>query len=212
MTQTILKQYSFKHESPSGLFLLYAGIKEKEQEVGHLNVEIKAKCNNQEAIREYLKTNNADFKGIDHQIDTYFNVPNGRLKLREGEIENFLIHYERSDQEGPKQSKVTLYTLQPDSTLKEVLTKALGILVVVDKKREIYFIDNVKFHVDVVESLGTFMEIEAIDKDGSLGEDKLNEQCNQYLQEMGIRDEDLISVSYSDLLLPKSSEHFSQTL
>jgi adenylate cyclase class 2 len=170
--------------------------------MGHLNVEIKARCNNQDAIREYLKANNADFRGIDHQIDTYFNVPNGRLKLREGEIENFLIHYERSDQEGPKQSKVTLYTSQPGSTLKEALTKALGILVVVDKEREIYFIENVKFHVDVVENLGTFMEIEAIDKDANIGKDKLNEQCNKYLKEMGIKDENLISVSYSDLLLP----------
>lgn len=168
-----------------------------------MNVEIKARCSNQEEVREYLKAHNADFKGVDHQIDTYFNVPNGRLKLREGEIENFLIHYERSDQEGPKQSKVTLYTSQPGSTLKEALTKSLGILVAVDKKREIYFIDNVKFHVDVVESLGTFMEIEAIDSDGSIGRDKLNEQCNKYLQELGIKNEDLVSVSYSDLLLQK---------
>lgn len=171
--------------------------------MGHLNVEIKARCSNQESMREYLKAHNADFKGVDHQIDTYFNAPNGRLKLREGEIENFLIYYERSDQEGPKQSKVTLYTSQPGSTLKEILTKALGILVVVDKKREIYFIENVKFHVDVVDNLGTFMEIEAIDKDGSIGKDKLNEQCNKYLNELGIKDEDLISVSYSDLLLQK---------
>lgn len=171
--------------------------------MGHLNIEIKARCNNQEAIREYLTVNNADFKGIDHQVDTYFIVPNGRLKLREGDIENFLIHYERSDQEGPKQSKVTLYASQPGSTLKDTLTNALGILVVVDKKREIYFIDNVKFHIDVVDNLGTFIEIEAIDYDGSIGKDELNEHCNKYLNALGISDEDLISVSYSDLLLQK---------
>ena len=171
--------------------------------MGHLNVEIKAKCKNQDIIRSYLKEHKADFRGIDHQIDTYFNVSNGRLKLREGEIENFLIHYERSDQEGPKQSKVTLYTSQPGSSLKEILVKALGVKVIVDKNREIYFIDNVKFHVDLVENLGTFIEIEAIDKDGSIGKDKLNEQCNKYLREMGIKDEDLVSVSYSDLLLEK---------
>lgn len=47
------------------------------------------------------------------------------------------------------------------------------------------------------------MEIEAIDKDGSIGKDKLNEQCSRYLREMDIKDEDLISVSYSDLLLQK---------
>jgi len=171
--------------------------------MGHINVEIKARCNNQDAIRKYLKEHDADFKGVDHQIDTYFNVSNGRLKLREGEIENFLVHYERSDQVGPKQSKVTLYNSQPGSMLKEALAKALGVLVVVDKKREIYFIENVKFHVDNVQDLGTFMEIEAIDKDGSIGQDKLNEQCQQYLSEMGIRGQDLIPVSYSDLLLNK---------
>jgi predicted adenylyl cyclase CyaB len=98
---------------------------------------------------------------------------------------------------------VALYTSRSGSTLKEVLIKALGILVVVDKKREIYFIDKVKFHVDIVEGLGTFIEIEAIDKDGSIGIDKLNEQCQKYLREMAIKDEDLISVSYSDLLLEK---------
>ncbi len=171
--------------------------------MGHLNVEIKARCDNQDIIRNYLKEHKADFKGVDHQIDTYFIVSNGRLKLREGEIENFLIHYQRSDQAGPKQSIITLYTSQPNSTLKEALTKALGVLVVVDKKREIYFIENVKFHIDAVKGLGTFMEIEAIDKDGNIGNEKLNEQCQKYLKEMGIKDEDLVSVSYSDLLLKK---------
>ena len=171
--------------------------------MGHLNIEIKARCNDQETIREYLKYHDAEFKGVDHQVDTYFNVPCGRLKLREGEIENFLIHYERSDQEGPKQSKVTLFASQPGSTLKEALTKALGILAVIDKKREIYFIDNVKFHVDLVKDLGTFIEIEAIDKDGIYSKDYLEEQCKKYLNGMGIKEEDLISVSYSDLLLQK---------
>lgn len=65
----------------------------------HLNIEIKAKSNNQDAIREILKSKNADVKGIDHQIDTYFNVNFGRLKLREGNIENHLIHYQREDKE-----------------------------------------------------------------------------------------------------------------
>ncbi|MBU0661014.1 class IV adenylate cyclase [Patescibacteria group bacterium] len=168
-----------------------------------LNIEIKAKSNNQEAIRDILKSKNADFKGVDHQIDTYFKVNNGRLKLREGNIENKLIHYQRENKEGPKQSDVTLYNFVPNSSLKDILTKSLGILTIVDKKREIYFIDNVKFHIDVVEDLGTFVEIEAIDKDGSIGKEKLLEQCNFYLNLFEICEEDLISLSYSDLLLKK---------
>lgn len=169
--------------------------------MAHVNIEIKARSNNQAEIREILKSKNADFKGVDHQIDTYFKVNHGRLKLREGKIENHLIHYQREDKEGPKQSDVTLFNSDPNSSLKDILTKALGVLVVVDKKREIYFIDNVKFHIDVVVDLGTFVEIEAIDNDGTIGKDKLHEQCQFFLNLFKITQENLISVSYSDLLL-----------
>jgi len=169
--------------------------------MGHINIEIKAKSANQDEIRGILKSRNADFRGIDHQIDTYFNVPFGRLKLREGNIENHLIQYDREDKDGPKQSNVLLYKSTPDSTLKDLLNKSLGILVIVDKQREIYFIDNVKFHLDHVQGLGTFVEIEAIDYDGSIGRDRLLEQCNQYLELFKVSQEDLVSVSYSDLLL-----------
>ena len=168
-----------------------------------LNIEIKAKSNNQDWIKEVLKTHHAEFKGVDHQIDTYFKVNSGRLKLREGNIENSLVHYQREDKEGPKQSNVTLYYPDPKSSLKDILIKALGILIVVDKSREIYFINNVKFHVDIVKDLGTFVEIEAIDPDGTIGKEKLLEQCNYYLDLFKIREEDLISNSYSDLLLNK---------
>ena len=169
----------------------------------HLNIEIKAKCNDHEKIRSILKSHNADFKGTDHQIDTYFIVNNGRLKLREGNIENFLVFYEREDKEGPKQSDVILFKSDPNSSLKEILLTSLGTLVVVNKQREIYFIENVKFHIDTVKNLGTFMEIEAIDIDGSFGKEKLLEQCQNYLDLFGIPKNDLISVSYSDLLLQK---------
>ncbi len=167
----------------------------------NLNIEIKAKANNQDVIREILKSRKAKFKGIDHQIDTYFNVKNGRLKLREGHIENYLIHYERENKKGPKQSDVVLYKYQPGSSLKELLIKALGILIIVDKKREIYFINNVKFHIDTVDNLGTFIEIEAIDSDEGIGEKKLKEQCDYFLDLFEISKSDLISCSYSDLLL-----------
>ena len=168
-----------------------------------INIEIKARSSNQDAVREILKSRNADFKGVDHQIDTYFVVPNGRLKLREGNIENTLIYYEREDKEGPKQSNVDIYHCEPKPELKETLTSALGVLVVVDKKREIYFIDKIKFHVDVVEGLGNFIEIEAIDETGTMDKDILYKQCQEYLKLFNIAEEDLVSVSYSDLLLEK---------
>ena len=127
-------------------------------------IEIKAKCNNPKNIEQILKSLNADFKGIDHQIDTYFDVPNGRLKLRQGTIENHLIFYHRANQAGPKQSNVMLYPSPNSEMLKEILSTAIGNKVIIDKKRQIYFIDNVKFHIDEVKGLGNFMEIEAIVK------------------------------------------------
>ena len=165
-----------------------------------LNIEIKARSSALDRIRGILTAAGADFKGTDHQIDTYFNVPNGRLKLREGSIENNLIHYERENKQGPKQSTVTLFKSAPESSLKQLLTKANDISTVVDKQREIYFINNVKFHLDTVQSLGTFVEIEAIDTDGSIGQERLLEQCNHYLAQFNLAEADLVSVSYSDLL------------
>lgn len=168
-----------------------------------INIEIKARSNTQDKVRSVLKSKNADFKGIDHQIDTYFNVPFGRLKLREGTIENSLIHLERENKEGPKQSNVILFKSDPHSSLKELLTKALGVMVVVDKQREIYFIDNVKFHIDTVADLGTFVEIEAIDDNGKIGTENLLKQCRFYMGLFGISKDSLVSVSYSDLLIEK---------
>jgi predicted adenylyl cyclase CyaB len=171
----------------------------------HINIEIKARCTDQDRIREILKSENADCKGIDHQIDTYFKSPNGRLKLRQGTIENSLIFYNREDKEGPKQSEVTLLNVDPTNSPRDILVQAMGVLVEVDKEREIYFIENIKFHLDTVKGLGTFVEIEAIDSDGSIGKETLLEQCNEYLEKFGIQNDDLISVSYSDMLLEQGN-------
>ena len=172
-----------------------------------LNIEFKAKANNLAALEALLQNRNPLFIGEDHQVDTYFNVAAGRLKLREGNIENALIHYEREDLAGAKSSHVLLYQHQPDKTLKDILIKTLGIKAVVDKKRKIYFINNVKFHFDTVESLGTFVEVEAIDKDGSIGKEKLQAQCDEYAASFGIAAEDYCSVSYSDMILSNHKEH-----
>jgi adenylate cyclase, class 2 len=169
----------------------------------HINIEIKARCQDQTRIREILHIENADFRGIDHQVDTYFRVNKGRLKLREGNIENNLIRYERENQAGPKQADITLYKTEPGSSLKELLTKALGILITVDKVREIYFIGNVKFHIDTVKELGTFVEIEAIGDDETTDKERLLQQCQHYLSLFKIPEHDLVAVSYSDLLMPE---------
>lgn len=166
----------------------------------HLNIEIKARCSQPDKIRRILQSLKADFKGIDHQIDTYFHCSTGRLKLREGSIERNLIHYNRSDGKQPKASIVTLEKVAPSSNIKAVLSHALGVKIVVDKQRGIYFVGNVKFHVDEVVGLGSFVEIEAIDSEGSIGQKKLEEQCRHYMELFGIQETDLVEVSYSDLL------------
>ncbi len=166
-----------------------------------LNVEIKARCADPENIRQLIQQKDPVFKGIDHQTDTYFKVRDGRLKLRQGSIENNLIFYNRANQAGPKASHVDLFAVNEASeTLKNILTKSLGVRWVVDKQREIYFIDNVKFHIDRVKNLGSFVEIEAIDSDGSRSEDMLREQCNFYIKYLGIKEDDLLTHSYSDLI------------
>ena len=87
--------------------------------------------------------------------------------------------------------------------LKEVLTKSNGVKVIVNKKREIYYINNVKFHIDEVPGLGSFVEIEAGNVFVDLLQHQLKEQCDFYLKEFGIKEEDLIELSYSDMLLNK---------
>lgn len=167
----------------------------------YLNVEIKARCTNPAFIRNYLLSNNAEYRGTDEQTDTYFHVPHGRLKLREGNIENNLIYYERSNQAGPKDSHFQLVKINDAAGLKEVLAKANGIKTVVKKKREIYYIGNVKFHIDEVPGLGSFVEIEAGNIVADLSKDQLKEQCDYYLAAFNIKTEDLIKVSYSDMLI-----------
>ncbi|MCF6242677.1 MAG: class IV adenylate cyclase [Bacteroidales bacterium] len=171
----------------------------------HINIEIKARAESNDKIRSILKSKNADFKGIDHQVDTYFNIPSGRLKLRQGNIENSLIFYRRENTAEPKESDVSLYRAKETGDLKQVLQSALGKLVTVDKQREIYFINNVKFHLDSVKGLGEFVEIEAIGKQENERETLLK-QCNYYLQLFDIEDKNLISVSYSDMLLNKKRD------
>lgn len=173
--------------------------------MSYLNVEIKARCNDASFIRNYLLTNGADYKGTDEQTDTYFNVLNGRLKLREGHIENNLIFYERTNQAGPKNSHFQLVKIEDAMGLKEALTKSNGVKVIVKKKREIYFIKNVKFHIDEVPGLGSFTEIEAGNKTADLSQGELQAQCEFYLKAFGIEEKDLIEVSYSDMLLQKVS-------
>lgn len=165
-----------------------------------INVEVKARCANAERVRAVLRERGARFAGADHQVDTYFRVPEGRLKLRQGNIENALIYYRRPDAVGPKQSDVLLYPVERGAELRALLAAALGMLVTVDKQREIYYVGNVKCHIDDVQGLGSFVEIEAAG-DEHADRDGLLKQCREYMEAFGICDADLVAGSYSDLII-----------
>ncbi|MBA2250179.1 MAG: class IV adenylate cyclase [Chitinophagaceae bacterium] len=164
------------------------------------NFEFKAKTTCLDTLEKKLLALNPKFNGVDKQTDTYFNVAKGRLKLREGNIENALIFYERENSAGAKLSKVLLYHHKIDNALKEILTKIHGIKIVVEKTRRIYFIENVKFHFDKVSRLGTFVEVEAIDTTGNIAPEALREQCKKYSDLFEIEAGDYVADSYSDLL------------
>ena len=168
----------------------------------HINVEIKAKCFHLKKVEAFLVTNNASFVGTDYQKDTYFHVSSGRLKLRQGNIENNLIFYTRNNQPGPKQSDFHLVKFEDGKALENLLTEALGVKVIVEKKRSIYYINNVKIHLDELDGFGTFVEIEASNinaEDKTI--DDLRKQCEALMAAFDITEGDLIHNSYSDILL-----------
>lgn len=169
-----------------------------------LNVEIKARCKDLEHLHGILMKSGADFKGTDLQEDRYYAAKAGRLKLRQGPIENTLIHYHRPETDGTKTSEVLLYHPTNPKGLQAVLDEAMALRVVVAKERRIYFHGNIKFHLDRVRELGSFVEIEAIDRDGSRTREDLEVQCQAWMTRLGIKAEDGIAQSYSDMLLAKT--------
>jgi adenylate cyclase class 2 len=154
----------------------------------HTNFEFKARLRDEALIRATLKRLRARYVGTDHQVDTYFRVPRGRLKVREGRIENALIYYERPDSPRARRARI----------VKAILARTLAVLVVVDKRREIYLVGNVKIHLDRVRGLGKFVEVEAISRSGSLA--KIRQQARKFQKLFGIAPSDLVGQSYSDLV------------
>ena len=179
------------------------------------NVEIKARCEPSQAqrIRSILQ-DTADYRGEDRQRDTYFQVTTGRLKLRQGDIERALIQYDRPDRNGPKTSRYTLVPLTPpqDERTREALANSLGILAVVHKIRHIFYDENVKFHVDFLEGLGHFVEIEVRDQEEAVEVEALREQCEHHMRRFGIGPDALVSVSYSDMILERMSSSLSNRI
>ena len=167
------------------------------------NIEIKAKCGDFNYARQTAKRLQTDYIGNLHQIDTYFETKEGRLKLREiNDIEAQLIPYYKEYSTGPMKSSYSVLPVNDPDNLKHILDKTLGTITVVDKKREVFLINNVRVHLDEVKNLGTFIEFEAVYEENSPS-DKEREvaKVSKLMDTFKIQEEDLLDKSYIDYLL-----------
>jgi homotetrameric cytidine deaminase len=165
------------------------------------NIEIKARDRDPARTLELALQLGAADEGDLQQRDTYFDRARGRLKLREQEPgEDELIEYRRADEAGARASSYQRVRVSSAPDLREALDAALGTLVVVTKRRRLLLSDNVRIHLDEVEGLGSFIELEAVAGPGS---DLAAEQAQvaDLRGRLEIGDDALVGESYSDLLL-----------
>ncbi len=167
------------------------------------NIEIKASYNDLEKGRHKARALSAELMGTDHQLDTYFNVPQGRLKLRESSLAGcYLIPYLRPDEEGTKKSHYVLLPVEDATTTKELLRRMFGVRLIVEKERHIYLWQNVRIHLDRVAGLGNFLEFEAM-VDQSHDQTLCRQQIQFLLKHFNIPETHLIAESYVDLIEQK---------
>nr|QBK93193.1 MAG: CYTH domain protein [Pithovirus LCPAC403] len=166
------------------------------------NIEIKAKLKVsieefENLVQEYTGKDKPD--EVILQSDTFFKCNSGRLKLRvfhNGTGE--LISYKRNDISGPKSSIYCLYPTDSPEELKKVLSEGLEILGEVVKKRLLYMHNSTRIHIDEVKGLKfPYMELEVTNLRSSEEGIKI---CSEIKKELNIQDEDLLEVSYFDLL------------
>ena len=170
--------------------------------MARLNVECKARAADLEVTARRCLAIGAEPRGDLHQRDTYFAPARGRLKLREeGPETAVLIAYRRPDTTAEVESRYVLAPVTDPAATIEALDGALGTTVVVTKRRRLFMYENVRIHLDDVEGLGTFVELEGVvARDGS-DRDATVERVARLREELGITDEALVAVGYCDLLL-----------
>eukprot|EP00057_Strongylocentrotus_purpuratus_P023642 XP_011678116.1 PREDICTED: uncharacterized protein LOC586260 [Strongylocentrotus purpuratus] len=169
-----------------------------------LNVEIKARLQDPDRLRALAKKL-ADEQEMDvmKQVDTFFNCKEGRLKLREivnrPSRPSKLIAYIRLDQDGPKQSKYSITEVDDPESLKQTLGMACGVRGVVKKTRTLMMIGQTRLHIDEVEGLGNFMELEVVLEEHQTQEEG-QDIAQDLMKQLSIDQSDLISGAYMDLL------------
>jgi adenylate cyclase, class 2 len=170
--------------------------------MNRLNLEVKYQCSDLEKYSAIFLANQFLSLGAEQQTDIYFQTSQGILKLREGnsQLESGLIYYEKKPYKNILKSEIIIYPPQDTALLREILTKSNSVKLIIKKTRQIFQQDNVRFHLDSVENLGNFLEIEVQDTHGLIPQGVLLSQLTFYIKLLGLKKTDRIPQSYSDLL------------
>ena len=162
------------------------------------NIEIKARYRKNRRTRSVLKKIDASFKATKKQIDTYFQVEVGMLKIREEDGSTpQLIQYVRSNGEGPVSSHYEIEHLKDPVSVMNRLRREHGFRGVVRKTREIWMWKNVRIHFDRVYRLGEFIEFEAVMEEGRVFSEEV-EKVQSLMRTFGLTGKELIFQSYID--------------
>lgn len=167
------------------------------------NIEIKARARDFQGQMSIARSLSGG--KVQHLIqeDTFFEVPYGRLKLRAfGDGTAELIQYERPDSVEPSECRYIRHATDDPDSLKETLTRSLGIRAIVRKNRTVYFVGQTRVHFDVVEDLGKFIELEVVLRQGEK-EESGAAIAEDLMEKLGIDKSDLIEHAYVDLLEKK---------
>jgi adenylate cyclase class IV len=164
------------------------------------NVEIKARIDSIEALlMRAQRLADGPAQRIE-QDDTFFACAHGRLKLRDfGDGTGELIHYERADTAGPKLSDHVRASTTDPAALREALTRAHGVIGRVRKTRWLLMAGQTRIHLDRVEGLGDFIELEVVLRDAQSGADG-EAVAERLLGRLGVTRDQLLAGAYLDLL------------
>lgn len=164
------------------------------------NIEIKARIPSIDALEAAVAALADDGPTLIAQDDTFFPCPSGRLKLRElATTEGQLIFYQRPDAAGPKASHYDIAPTDAPAALRKVLTQALGFGGRVRKKRTLYHCGRTRVHLDRVEGLGDFLELEVVLAEGEAEASGLAE-ARRLMADLGLTEGALVAGAYVDLL------------
>ena len=164
------------------------------------NIEIKARVHDMARLRARAEAISDTPVQVIPQEDTFFHTPKGRLKLRQLQPDQAqLVYYERPDQDGPKRSNYHIFETSDSQGLKTALSLALGIRGVVRKTRFLYLAGQTRIHLDDVEGLGQFMELEVVLREGQ-SEAEGQAIAEELMTRLGVQKEDLLEGAYMDLL------------